>query len=196
MKNLILTLVATIMALTACSPTTEQKGGKIAETTEFIPNINISTEVISQTEIKALIKTNFPESTSLTITASRDYKRKNINEQYSADLFYSHSSIVKNGQVSFTFNPLDHSWIDEYEALRNQNGKFDKKLTEIDINSIKDTIEISVLFTPKAKQPESVIKLLGSNGENLNGNDVETNTGGFKIYEKKLKFQNKYKISR
>ena len=101
---------------------------------------------------------------------------------------------MKDGQVSFTFNPLDKGWIDEYEALRKQNWSFDKSMTEIDKKSIKDTIEISVLFTPKGKQPENVVKIIGANGENLNGAEVQTNNNvGFKFYDKKIKFYSKFK---
>lgn len=194
MKNLILTMTAIGLLLTSCNQTTQTKNEEITETAPFNANVDITTEKVSASEIKATVKTNFPENTSLTITASRDYKRKNNNEQYAADLYYSFSSIVKDGQVSFTFNPLDKGWIDEYEALRKQNGSFDKSMTEIDKKSIKDTIEISVLFTPKGKQPENVVKIIGANGENLNGAEVQTNNNvGFKFYDKKIKFYSKFK---
>ncbi|MFZ4522985.1 MAG: hypothetical protein ACOYNC_14845 [Bacteroidales bacterium] len=188
MKNLILTVIVASLVLPSCNQV-----AKTAEKTEFNASVDISTVKVSETEINTSIKTNFPDSTSLIITATREYKRKNNNEQYAADLYYSFTSIVKNGQISFSFNPLDKSWIEAYEALRKQNGEFDKKLTEIDKTTIKDTIEISVLFTPKGKQPVSVIKLIGANGENLNGADVEANNGGFKVYDKKIKFYNKFK---
>ena len=192
MKNLILTAVTTALVLTSCNPKAETKNKEITEKTEFNANVDIATEMVSETEIKTTIKTSFPENTSFTITASRDYKRKNSNEQYAADLYYSFSSIVKNGQIIFTFNPLDKSWIDKYEAIRKQNGEFDKTLTQIDKKSIKDTIEVSVLFTPKGKQPQNVVKIIGVNGENLNGEGVETNDGGFKVYDKKIKFYSKF----
>lgn len=155
--------------------------------------IEIVTETISNSEIKATIKTNLPENTNLTITASRDYKRKNDNAQYAGDLYYSFSSPVKNGKISFNFNPLSKKWIDEYEIFRKENGEFDKTLTEIDNKSIEDTIEISVLYTPKAKQPEDIIKKLGSNGENLIGKEIETTSSGFKICSKKIKLYNQFK---
>lgn len=192
MKNLILTAITAVLLLTSCNQNAETKNGVATEKIAFTPNVYITTENTSGNEIKATIKTNFPENTSLTITASRDYKRKDRDEQYAADLYYSFSSIVKDGQITFNFNPNNNSWIDEYEALRKQNGEFDKTLTEINRKSIKDTIEITVLFTPKGKQPESVINVLGANGENLNGDEVETNNGGFKVYDKKIKFYHKF----
>jgi hypothetical protein len=192
MKNLILTATTAILLLTSCNQNAETKNENAIEKVAFTPKVDITTENTSDNEIKATIKTNFPENTSLTITASRDYKRKERDEQYAADLYYSYSSIVKNGQVTFNFNPNDNSWIEKYEELRKQNGEFDKTLTEINRKSIKDTIEINVLFTPKGKQPESVINVLGANGDNLNGDEVETNNGGFKIYDKKIKFYHKF----
>lgn len=192
MKNLILTAITAVLLLTSCNQNAETKNEVATEKIAFTPNVDITTENTSGNEIKATIKTNFPENTSLTITASRDYKRKDRDEQYAADLYYSFSSIVKDGQITFNFNPNNNSWIDEYEVLRKQNGEFDKTLTEINRKSIKDTIEITVLFTPKGKQPESVINVLGANGENLNGDEVETNNGGFKVYDKKIKIYHKF----
>lgn len=192
MKNLILTTLTTILILTSCNQNAGTKNEEISEKKEFNVNVDILTEVISETEIETRVKTNFPENTSLTITASRDYKRKNSNEQYAAQLYYSFNSIVKNGLIAFSFNPIDNSWIDRYEELRKQNFEFDKSLTEIDRLSIKDTIEISVLFTPKKDQPENVVKIIGENGEYLYGSDVETNNGGFKIFRKEIKIYSKF----
>ncbi len=163
----------------------------IEEGTVFTPNTDISTENISDNEIKVSVKTSFPESTSLTIGASRDYKRTGIDDQYAIDL-YSNNLIVKNGQVTFNFNPNDKKYIKEYEELRKRGWEFDKTLTEIDRKSIKDTIEISVLFTPRVEQPKSVINLTGVNGENLNGAGVETTDYGFKVYDKKIKLYHKF----
>jgi hypothetical protein len=193
MKNLILTATTAVLLLTSCNQNAETKNEVATEKIAFTPNVDITTENTSGNEIKATIKTNFPENTSLTITASRDYKRKDRDEQYAADLYYSFSSIVKDGQIAFNFNPNNNRWIDEYEVLRKQNGEFDKTLTEINRKSIKDTVEISVLYTPKGKQPDNVVKIIGANGENLNGVDVETINGGFKVYDKKIKFYSKFK---
>lgn len=192
MKNLILTAITAVLLLTSCNQNAETKNEVATEKIAFTPNVDITTENTSGNEIKVTIKTNFPENTSLTITASRDYKRKDSDEQYAADLYYSFSSIVKDGQINFNFNPNNNSWIDEYEELRKQIGEFDKTMTEINRKSIKDTIEISVLYTPKGKQPENVVNVLGVNGENLNGEEVETNNRGFKVYNKKIKFYNKF----
>lgn len=192
MKILISTIVITVIILTSCNQNTGSNNKVNNEHKEFNPNVEIMSKVVSETEIQTIVNTNFPDSTLLTLTATRGYKRKNSNENYSVQLYYSFNSIVKNGQIIFKFNPIDKSWINDYENLRKQNSQFDKALTEIDAKSIKDTIEISVTFTPKKEQPENVVSIVGKNGENLIGDGVETNNNGFKIFNNKIKFYNKF----
>lgn len=166
---------------------------KKIETKEKIEfKIDVTTENISENEIKAIVKTNFPDDTPFTITVSRDYKRKNIEEEYTGQLYYSQNSIVKNNKLEFAFKVDDKKWLDEYDFLRKENGKFDETLTEIDKKTIKDTLQISILYTPKAEQSENVRGIIGINGENLTGNDVE-NVSDFKIYKKTIKIHNKFK---
>lgn len=158
----------------------------------FNPKVEISLGPPSEKEIQVKAETNFPENTSLTITASREYKRQGSDVIYSTSYYSSIHTRVKNGQVSFSFDPTDKGWIKEYEKLRNSNGYFDKTLTEIDYNTIKDTIEISILFTPKGENPENVVKVVGVDGKNLKGDGVEIVNREFKIYNKTLKFFHKY----
>lgn len=173
--------LSAIFALISCSEPKEKKDY----------NIQIETKKIDPQTIHTKIKTNFPDNTPFTITASRDYKRENSSENYSIDLFYSYKSIVKNGSIEFNFDPTDKQWLNEYKELQKQNGEFDKTLTNIDIQSIKDTIEISVLYTPKAEQNNDLKKLFGEKGENLKGVNVEDN-GNFKIFRKTIKIYDKY----
>ena len=181
-KLLQLLLIATFIS---CNKKTETY-----DKTEF--KVNITTENISENEIKAIVKTNFPENTPFTITVSRDYSRKNNDEKYAGQLYYSYNSLVKNNQLDFNFKIDDKKWLDEYENLRTENGKFDKTLTEIDNKTIKDTLEISIIYTPKSEQSEDIKKIIGANGENLTGNDVEK-VSDFKTYNKKIKIYNKFK---
>ena len=193
MKNLILTTVTMVLFLTSCNLGVETQNEDVIEKKEFIPNVDISTENVSEHEIKVIINTNFPENTSLSIRAGRDYKRTNRNEQYNIDLYNSNNTIVeKNAPITFSFNPNDNSWLDEYDELRRTNWEFDKTLTEIDMKSIKDSIEISVLYTPKGKQPENVKAIIGVDGENLNGTNVETTRQGFKTYRMSINFYSKF----
>ena len=183
-----LLLLLSIVTFISCNKKTEETETK--EKIEF--KVDITTKNISENEIKSMIKTNFPENTPFTITVSRDYSRKNNNEKYAGQLYYSNSSLVKNNQLDFNFKTDDKKWLDEYEVLRKENGKFDKTLTEIDKKTIKDTIEISILYTPKAEQSETVKKIIGENGKNLIGKDVEK-VSDFKVYNKTIKIYNKFK---
>lgn len=184
-KLLILFSIITFISCNKKAETIETK-----EKTEF--EVNIVTENISENEIKSIVKTNFPENTPFTITVSRDYGRKNNNEKYAGQLYYSYNSFVKNNHLDFNFKVDDKKWLDEYETLRKENGKFDKTLTEIDKKTIKDTLEISILYTPKAEQSEDIKKIIGINGENLTGKDVEK-VSDFKVYNKTIKIYNKFK---
>lgn len=192
MNKLILTVAVSSILLCSCNQKSENKKVEVSEKKEFKANVDISTENISENEIKTIIGTNFPDNTSLTVTASREYMRKNSDERYAANLYSEFNSTVKNGEIVFSFDPHDNSWMEEYNELRKQNAEFDKSLTEIDKQSIKDSIEISVLFTPKKEQPQEVVKSLGDNGENLTGENVES-LNGFKVYRKKINFYNKFK---
>ncbi len=42
-----------------------------------------------------------------------------------------------------------------------------------DFERIADEVRISVIFTPKRDQPESVYAIMGNNAENLKGEQVE-----------------------
>ena len=183
-----LLLLLSIVTFISCNKKNEKIETK--EKIEF--KVDITTENISENEIKSIVKTNFPENTPFTISVSRDYSRKNNDEKYAGQLYYSYSSLVKNNQLDFNFKIDYKKWIDEYETLRKENGKFDKTLTEIDKKTIKDTLEISILYTPKSEQSEDVKKIIGANGENLTGKDVEK-VSDFKVYNKTIKIYNKFK---
>lgn len=173
--------ISAILALISCKETKEK--------VDY--NISIDAKKIEPKTIQTKIKTNFPENTAFTITASRDYKRENNPENYSIDLYYAFNSLVKNGSIEFNFDPADKKWLDEYKEIQKQNGESDKTLTDIDISSIKDTIEISVLYTPKAEQNQELKKIFGENGENLIGVNVEDN-GKFKTFKKTIKIYDQY----
>ena len=50
------------------------------------------------------------------------------------------------------------------------------------VERISDEIVVSVLYTPRQEQPESVIAVLGKDGENVSGKGVN-DTWGFVTYE-------------
>ena len=176
-------LLLSIMTLISCGETKKQ-------IEEF--KIDVKTENISENNYKANIKTNFPENTSFTITVSRDYKRKNSSEQYAAEQYYEFSTLVKNGEINFDFKVDDERWINEYKKLQKENGSFDKTLTDIDFETVKDTLELNVLYTPKGEQNKKNLEIIGENGEFLKGDGVEKKAD-FNIFNKKIKIYNKFK---
>ena len=134
--------------------------------------ININPKKTSENKFKTVVETNFPENTIFSITVERLYKRKNNPNIYGGTHFFSREFPVKNGKVEFTFEVNDKKWIKDYNEYREGDKKNEfpnKELTEIDFNSIKDSLEISVFYNPSFERDENVKKIVGENGKNLNG---------------------------
>jgi hypothetical protein len=203
MKSKLILFICTVLII-SCNKKTDKIDK--TENIENIENIKISefkvdvkTEEISKNEFQSLITTNFPENTPFTITVSRDYRRKNNDEQYAGQFYYSYRSLVKNNQLKFNFKIDDKKWIKEYEDTVKEYEDMTKEyketyesLTEIDRKTIKDTIEISILYTPLVEQSEEIKSLIGAKGENLTGKDVEV-FSEYKIYNKIIKIYNEFK---
>jgi hypothetical protein len=150
--------------------------------------IDINSKKISKKEIKVTITTNFPENTIFSITAERIYKRKNNENYYGGTHYYSSEYGIKNGKLEFKLKINDSVWISNYNQYRK-----DEKLTEIDYKSIKDSIEISVVYSPKFlfNQKSNVKKILGENGENIRGKGT-IKMDGIKVFEKSIKIFSKF----
>jgi hypothetical protein len=176
-------LLLSIITLASCNEKKEQ-------IQEF--KIDLKTEEVSENNYKVNIKTNFPENTSFTIDVQRDYKRKNSSEQYAGEHYSEFSALVKNGEINFNFKADDSKWINDYKNYQKENGNFDKTLTDIDFETVKDTLEISVLYTPMGEKNEENIVLIGKNGEFLKGDGMEKN-GTFNVFRKTIKIYNKFK---
>ena len=153
--------------------------------------IDINSRKTSEKEFKVTISTNFPENTIFSITAERIYKRKNNENYYGGTHYYSSEHGIKNGKLEFILKVNDSMWINKYN-LHRENEKLNKfknnKLTEIDYKSIKDSIEISVVYSPRFlfNQKDNVKKILGENGENIRGKGT-IKMDGIKIFEKSIK---------
>jgi|JFJP01.1.fsa_nt_gi hypothetical protein len=179
-------LIISILTLLGCNENVDQRKEQIKEF-----KIDLNTKEVSDNNYEVNIKTNFPENTSFQIYVTRDYRRTNSSEQYSGKHYSVFSNIVKNGEINFNFEVDDSKWINDYQKYQKENGSFDKTLTDIDFETVKDSIEIYVLYTPKGEKNKENIKLIGKNGENLKGNNVEEN-GTFKVFSKTIKFYNKF----
>lgn len=208
MKNKLILFLFTILIISCNKKIDKNESVKKIENIEKTENIekikisefkvDVKTEEISKNEFQSTLTTNFPENTSFTITVSRDYRRKNNDEQYAGQFYYSYNSYVKNKQLKFNFKIDDKKWIKEYEdekqkyeGLVKDYSEMDELYTEIDKKTIKDTIEISILYTPLAEESEEIRRIIGANGENLTGKDVEV-FSECKIYNKIIKIYNKF----
>lgn len=161
--------------------------------------VDVKTEEISKNEFLSTITTNFPENMAFTITVSRDYRKKNNDELYAGQIYYSYRALVKNNQLKFNFKIDDEKWIKEYEdeikeyeSLPKDNSEMDELYTAIDRKTIKNTIEISILYTPLNEQSEEIKSIIGVKGENLTGKDVIV-FPEYKIYNKIIKIYNEFK---
>jgi len=135
--------------------------------------INIIPKKRAQNKIRTEIKTNFPENTIFSITAERLYKRKNNSKTYGGAHFFSREYPVKNGIIEFSFDINDTSWIESYNEYRTnekERNSTNKELTEIDFESIQDSLQISVLYNSEFERDKKIKDIIGENGSNLSGN--------------------------
>lgn len=188
MKTKIIVLIS-ILTLASCN---EKK-----EIEEF--KIDVKTEKISENNYKVNIKTNFPENSSFIIDVERMYCRKDNIEKYSGSLYSNFSSLVKNGEINFEFKVDDKEWINDYKKYQAENASTDATITDIDFETIKDTIELSILYTPmheKNKGNKGNKEVIGENGEFLKGEGVQTHKSeSFKIFRKLIKIYNKFETN-
>jgi hypothetical protein len=157
--------------------------------------VNVSTEKISEKKIKTIITTNFPENTIFSISAERIYKRKKNPNYYGGLHYYSNVDGVKDGKIEFTFEVNDNIWINNYNEHRERQLRMNnKEFTEIDYESIKDSIEISIFYSPKLlfSQEDNVKKILGNKGENINGKGT-IKIDDVRIFKKSINIYNKFK---
>ncbi len=150
--------------------------------------IQVKTQETNEKKVKAIITTNFPENTILSITAERIYQRKNDSNLYGGTHYYSRELAVKNGEIEFSFNVDDKKWIKNY----NEYKKFEKGLNEIDFKSIKDSIEITIFYTPEFERDKNVAKILGKRGGNINGKGTFI-FDDYKGFRKTIKIFSKFK---
>ncbi len=110
--------------------------------------------------------------------------------------YYSSEYGIKNGKIEFTLNINDNKWIKNYNQRResvNKRYPSNKEFTEIDFKSIKDSIEISIVYSPKLlfNQKNNVKKILGEKGENINGKGT-IKIDDFKMFKKSIRIYSKF----
>jgi len=136
---------------------------------EKLKEYTIELSVINERErkVKIKIKTDFPDGTKLFIGIGRRYFIKGKKEAYSGDL-YKEDLTVKDGKIQTTVIINDTKW-------QNESQRYSKSFPDDfpPISKISDTIEISILFSPKRDQTKETLAVLGENGEYLKGENTD-----------------------
>jgi len=131
-------------------------------------SISISANDEGDRKLKITVSTNFPDGTNLLLSIGRIHFLKGSNEAYSGGIFSEYFSVI-NGRIESTVTIDDSEWYNEHlrlvKALPNDIQP---------ISRISDDITISVLYTGAKEQPNNVVKVLGTRGEYVTGEGVDT----------------------
>lgn len=126
---------------------------------------------IDTREIKISIKTNFPDGTNLLVDVNRTHFLKGIDEKYSGDIYSKNISVI-NGKIETIVYIEDSNWYNEHIRLVKALPDDIKPIAKI-----SDDITISVLFSPKRDQLDSILIVTGIDGEYVSGNGTEIKYG-------------------
>jgi hypothetical protein len=133
--------------------------------------MDLSTVNLSARKIKINIKTNFPDGTNFLVTVGRTHFLKGTDDKYSGEIFDNDFS-VNQGKIETTVDVNDSDWYNEHQRLVKALPDDIKP-----ISKISDNISVSVLFSPKREQPNTILKILGNNGEYVSGKGAEKKYG-------------------
>ncbi len=134
-------------------------------------NLNV---VAEKREEKIVVsgKTNLPDGCVLGVFIERPHWERGDETTYTGHMGFGEAT-VENGSYEVSLTPDDEGWYDNAIMLI-ELGLW------TDFERISDDVKISVIFTPKRDQPESVYAIVGNNAENLTGEEVEV-SGHFKV---------------
>lgn len=110
-------------------------------------------------------KTNLPDGCVPGVLVERPYWRKGDDTLYTGHMAFGEATVEK-GSYGVSLTPDDVGWYDNAVMLI-EMGLW------TDFERISDDVAISVIFTPKRDQPDSVYAILGGNAENMAGEQVE-----------------------
>ncbi len=127
--------------------------------------LTLETELVGN-ELTISGETNLPNGSLLGVSVNRLYKCESDPEWYVGDVAPDGTAIVENGKYS-DVAVIDESW---YDYL----SRFFRNTGNPPIVEVSDELSVSVIFTPKREQPDSVYEILGPNAENLKGEQVES----------------------
>ncbi|MDD3421813.1 MAG: hypothetical protein PHS47_05910 [Methanocellales archaeon] len=117
-------------------------------------------------------KTNLPDGCVLGVFIERSHWEREDDTTYTGHMAFGEATVEK-GSYEVSLTPDDVGWYDNAIMLI-ELGLW------TDFERISDDVIISVIFTPKRDQPDSVYAILGNNAENLTGEQVEL-SGHFNV---------------
>ena len=110
-------------------------------------------------------KTNLPDGCVLGVFIERPHWERGDDTNYTGLMAFGVAT-VENGRYDVSLTPDDKGWYDNAITLI-ELGLW------TDFERVSDDVTISVIFTPKRDQSESVYAIMGKNAENLMGEQVE-----------------------
>ena len=117
-------------------------------------------------------KTNLPNGCVLEVFIERPHWERGDDTNYAGLMAFGEAT-VENGRYEVSLTPDDKGWYDNAITLI-EIGLW------TDFERVSDDVKISVIFTPKRNQPDSVYAIVGNNAENLMGEQVEV-SGYFRV---------------
>lgn len=128
-------------------------------------HVNLDVNKTAPRNIKIDVTTDFPDGTNFHIGVDRIYNKKGSSANYSGDIF-NKDIPIKSGKIQVEVYINDSLWYNKYYEYVKKLGH----LVEFPgVGQISPKIEVSVMFSPRRKQSDEVLKILGTNGEFVGG---------------------------
>jgi len=127
--------------------------------------INLDIVKLDSRKIKIDITTNFPDGTNFFVDVSRTYQEKGKSETYSGEMF-NKDIAVKNGKIQVESFINDSIWFNKYYE---DAKKFGHLMDYPGVGKVSPNVRIWVLFSPRRNQRSNILKILGKNGEFIEG---------------------------
>jgi len=139
--------------------------------------VNLDVNKTAPRNIKIDVTTDFPEGTNFHIGVVRIYNEKGSSANYSGDIFKKDIP-VKSGKIHVEVPINDSLWYNKYYKDAKELGHL---VDYPGIGQISPKVEVRVMFSPRRKQLDKVLKILGTNGEFISGPGAEGRS--FTTYE-------------
>jgi hypothetical protein len=176
-----------LMLLVVCSKTEQPKDTN--EQPWAAPSsysMQLDHQQLDNGDLAVNIATNLPDGAGILVTVKRLYWTKGDTKTYSGE-FLSEDFVVKEGTVSCITSLDDSKWIREYEQKRTDNPQLADVFAPI--RKISDSIQVSAVFSPRRQEKAEILKIVGTKGENLTGEQVKDLYGVIKTLEAETAFR-------